>query len=157
MAQRDFEIAREEEELAHIKENAILREVKASDLVPGPILQPPFAEREREIFRRFAKTFAEVYPRTPEQWEEGFRRDIHPFTEIRIWQTIEAAYLHFTEGRSLDLEQKEHISAVILAVVNNPEATLLKDHPRTLSRTRVREIIDYTQQEWGRRKTSAGD
>jgi hypothetical protein len=110
----------------------------------GEIKHPPFSEEVRDYFRSFAATFADVYPGTVEEWEDGFRRDTHPAKEIAVWSVIERHFKHFTEGRWLSVEQKDDIFKVILACsVNGPDFVLQTTNPRTLSRKRVKQIADY--------------
>jgi hypothetical protein len=105
---------------------------------------PPFDEYIRDHFRRFAVTFADVYPRTVEEWENGFRCDFHADKEIACWLWMERAYLHFTRGRQLDVDQKRDIFHVVLMfVTNGHEHVLATTNPRTLSRSRIKEMIEY--------------
>ena len=122
--------------------------VEASKLKSGgPLRHPPFEEDLRDILRRLGQTFADVCPRTLEEWEDELRRDTHPEQEIALWVVMEEVFLHFTSGRSLDEEQKIDIFSVVLACVNNgPEYVLATTSPRTLSRKAVKEIVEYFQE-----------
>jgi hypothetical protein len=120
--------------------------VAAETLKDSDYRHPPFPEDVRALIRRLHEVFKDVYPQTVEEWEDGFRRDQHPEREIAIWQRMADIYTHFTEGRSLNSDQKKDIFQVILACVNNgPRHVLTTTNPRTLSRKRVKEIIDYFQ------------
>jgi hypothetical protein len=118
----------------------------------GPLRHGPFPEDVRERIRAIQAVFSEVAPKTFEEWEDGFRRDTHPDREINIWLCMGQAYLHFTDGRDLDLEQKRDIFAVVLACINNgPDLAAQTVSVRTLSRKRIQQIAD-----WVRRKQQAG-
>jgi hypothetical protein len=106
---------------------------------------PPFPDDIRKNYlERFQATFADVYPRTVEEWEDGFRRDAHPNQEIAIWVCIANVFEHFTAGRDLSAEQRQDIFHTVLACANNgKDYVLFTTNPRTLSKKRVREIVDY--------------
>jgi hypothetical protein len=117
----------------------------ASTLGKGPLQQGPFPESLREILRGLQATFREVYPRTLEGWEEDFRRETDPQTEIAIWRRMAEVYEHFVQGQNKSAEQKRYIFEVICTCVNNgPENVLRTTSPRTLSRTGVKRIVDYS-------------
>lgn len=106
--------------------------------------QPPFLEEAQSYFRRFADLFHDVYPRTVEQWEHGFRCDTHPEQEIAIWVLIADAFEHFTNGRDLNKDKRQDIFKVILAcAINGREHVLTTTNPLTLSKKRVLEIISF--------------
>jgi hypothetical protein len=118
--------------------------VAASQAIPSEYRHPPFPEDIRDYLRQLQKTFADVYPRTIEQWEDGFRRDTHPDREIALWLYMGDVFEHFTSGQPLDADQKRDIFQVILASVNNgTKHVLATTNPRTLSKKRVREIVDW--------------
>jgi hypothetical protein len=116
--------------------------VQASQIKAGTeYFHPPFDDDMRKIMVFFRDTFTDVYSQTAEEWEDGFRRDMHPNREIEIWVNMARVFLHFTEGRDLSPEQKRDILQVILACSH---AGLDHVHaltsPVTLSRKRVRQI-----------------
>ncbi len=120
--------------------------VAAETLKDSHYRHPPFPEEIRALIRRLQEVFKDVYSQTVEEWENGFKEHLHPEREIAIWQRMAKIYTHFTEGRSLNSDQKRDILQVILACVNNGQRHVLTTtNPRTLSRKRVKEIIDYFQ------------
>ena len=50
----------------------------------GEYRHPPFSEEVRDILRQLKASLDEVIPRTVEQWEDGFRKDIHAEREIAL-------------------------------------------------------------------------
>jgi hypothetical protein len=52
----------------------------------------PFDEEKKALMREFAALFADVYPATADDWEDGFRRDVHMDREIGAWRGIAKAY-----------------------------------------------------------------
>ena len=64
---------------------------------------PPFESGLRDIIEReIQKPLAEVFPRTLEQWEDGFRRDTNPEKEIGVWCRIAARFVEFSESEVLN-------------------------------------------------------
>jgi hypothetical protein len=110
----------------------------------GEVRHPPFPDAVREQLRRLYETFQDVYPKTLEEWEDGFRRDMHPEREIALWEYMATVFEHFTAGRSLNPEQRRDIYLVILTCMNNgKENVLVTTNPQTLSRKQVNEIVEF--------------
>jgi hypothetical protein len=113
----------------------------------GHSVHPPFTGGLRDLMDEFAILFAHLYPKTPEQWEDGFRSERNLASEIAIWLFMADVFRHFTASRSLEAEKQADILRVILAAVNNGPATALATtSPRTLSRKRAKEILQYVTQ-----------
>jgi hypothetical protein len=121
--------------------------VNVKELRGGPLRHGAFPESVRALIRRLQEVFAEVYTKSFEEWEEGFRRDTNWGKEIELWLRMANVYQHFTEGRLLDREQKQHYFSFILACANNgPDKAHLTCNPRTLSQKRKKEIADWFSQ-----------
>lgn len=75
---------------------------------------PPFSDEVREILRRLRKIFHEFYPRTLDEWEDGFRKDRNPDREIAIWLRMGAVYEECTVKRGLTRHQREGYFKFIL-------------------------------------------
>jgi hypothetical protein len=127
---------------------------KIPDLSKDPVIHPPFDEETRDVIRQLQETFAEVSPGTLEEWENSFRQDANPQSEIALWQRMGVVYLHFTQGLDLGQQEKEDIFGVVLACgtvlmqlgSTLPEAVLatVRQHGLViLSLKRVKEITDY--------------
>jgi hypothetical protein len=110
------------------------REVPLKDIKPGPIqhkkgLSPLLEKLSRDTF---AKVGHFVYP-TFEQWELGFMRDMHPWREILIWETIARTHdLYLAKHPDADMQQA--VGTIILLslgkVSENP--TEAEEELRTL-------------------------
>lgn len=87
---------------------------------------PPFDDEVRNLFGQIKESLDEVYPKTLEEWEDGFRRDMHPEREIAIWLHIASTYQRCTAGRSYSLGQRRDFFNVILACSCNPRKHVLK-------------------------------
>jgi hypothetical protein len=68
----------------------------------------------------------EVYPRTIDEWEDGFRRDRNPEREIATWLHIAEVYETFTCEQPLSLEAKQDYLKVLLACSTTPHEHVLK-------------------------------
>ncbi len=108
---------------------------------------PPFGEEVRAIIAGLSDTFQDVLPMSPEEWQDNFRRDCRPARDIGAWRVAQEVFLHFTEGRNLDQDQRRDIFNVVFTCLNNgPENLRYTANPRTVSRRRMREIGDYFAQ-----------
>jgi hypothetical protein len=70
--------------------------------------------------------FGDVYPQTPEEWEDAFRRDTNIDREIAFWRAIAQVYRHFNQDGTLDAEQRQETFHVIVACANNGTEHALK-------------------------------
>jgi hypothetical protein len=105
---------------------------------------PPFGPELRTKLRRIHDALSEVCPKTLEEWEDGFRRDLFPEQEIQRWLWMAHCYEHFTQGRELRPDQQRDIFSVILyAAVNGADYVRRTIHPPTVSQRRVREIAAF--------------
>lgn len=88
--------------------------VRPSDLQPGPIRHAQLSEAMEARIRKFEPVFVEVYPRTHQEWLDGFQRDIDPEAEVAIWEAMATAYQTFTAKRSLSLDVKREAFGLLL-------------------------------------------
>jgi hypothetical protein len=74
----------------------LLKRVDPATISPGPILREHLTDKQLELARAI---FAVVYPYFDsfDAFELGFRRDIDPDSELRIWTGIAMAYQRFNE------------------------------------------------------------
>jgi hypothetical protein len=108
---------------------------------------PPLDAGLKKLMRDFSKLFRDVYPRTSEQWEDGFRRDTHPEREIEIWANIGGAFNHFTRGKKLNIHEKRDVFGIIMSCFNNgPDAALECYQPEALSRATAQQIVSQLRE-----------
>ena len=91
--------------------------VQTGKLIPAPIrhqaLTPSATERARQAYARVGYL---IYP-TFEQWETGFRRDMHPEREIAIWEAIaDTLDAYKTEKPDNDKETLKKRLRIVIAV-----------------------------------------
>jgi hypothetical protein len=86
-------------------------------------LHPEFPPELRQRMEHFSRVFRDVYQRSPEEWELGFREDRHPWREIALWDLIADGFRKFTghiRGRTPgDLRAMRDVLQVILSLTNN--------------------------------------
>ena len=131
--------------------------IPTSAIARGEYQHPPFSQEIRDnLLEPIQKTFAEVRPLSIDQWEDGFRCDVHVEQEIAVWLHLAKAFRHFTRHLGPgpeEIDKKQDIFQLLLVCVNNGrENALATFSGRTLSRRRVKEIIDefFHPQTWTR-------
>ncbi len=108
---------------------------------------PPFDAKLKKLMRDFSKLFRDVYPKTPEQWENGFRRDTNPEREVEIWANIGGAFNYFTRGKKLNIHQRRDVFQIILSCFNNGcDAALECYQPKALSLARAQQIVSQLRE-----------
>jgi hypothetical protein len=113
-----------------------------SNLQPGPIRQERLADVLEARVTKFETVFAEVYPRTHKDWIDGFRRDVHPESEIAIWEAIASAYQSFIEKRQLSLDAKKEVFGLLLVRSSaDDEHTLSSAKFRHISRSDAEDAL----------------
>jgi hypothetical protein len=113
---------------------------------------PPFGEVYRPWFERMSRTFAEVCPGSPEDWEDDFRRDRNPEREMALWDELARGYLHFTQGQDWDLGRKKELFQLLLScLTEGAKYALRRVDLRHLSRARARDIVNHVTQATGGR------
>ena len=116
--------------------------VRLADLQPGPIRHVKLdADLEARI-RNFEPIFAEVYPKSHEEWLDGVMRDLNPEPEIAIWEAMAAAYQTFTEKHTLTVDaRKEAFGLLLMRSAADEQTTLSGAKLRHLSPAEAEEIV----------------
>jgi len=73
---------------------------------------PPFTGEWRDCLLRLVDAFPNVYERSYDFWEDGFRRDANPDKEIAVWLHIAETYGRHSIARPVE-EQIEVFSLVV--------------------------------------------
>ena len=95
-----------------------------------------------ERVRRLEPVFWEVYPRSHEEWLDGFKRDADPEPEIAMWEQMGAAYSRFTHDRALTLDAKREVLGVLLLrSATDEQSTLASAKLRHLSHAEAQELV----------------
>jgi hypothetical protein len=75
----------------------------------------PFSKDVREILRHIKGILDEVYPKSFEDWENGFRKDTNPEHEIALWLHITSIYEEFTNDGARTIEERRDIFKVLVS------------------------------------------
>ena len=123
--------------------------VDGSKLKKSPPRHAPFGEEYQDRFAFLQATFHDVYPQTLEGWEDGFRRDANPAKQIEWWVNLAKVFKYFTDGKSLNKDERKDIfDLVLLACNNGPETVSLTFTPQVLSSNRMQKILDKLKNLW---------
>ena len=81
-----------------------------------------FAERIRII----KSILDDVFPKSVDDWVNGFERDSNPEKELLIWECIALTFSTFMESRKLSADaKKEAIGTLLQCSMGMPEAAVL--------------------------------
>ena len=132
------------------------REDKAMDVLlifddqQGPYRRGPYSPEDRETYLvPLEQTFREVYPKTLDEWEDAFRRDMN--LSIGTWHWMARAYRELTSRQPRQLDQKQDIFQVIVAYLNcnrRRDRVLSTASVGALTRKEVLDIIAYLDRKW---------
>ena len=100
---------------------------------------PPFTGERREKVARIQASFPEIYDKSYEVWEDGFRRDTNPDNEIALWLHIGEVYSTFAKDRSL--EYRHELFSLVIACSNSGRDQLkIIFEPVAISDTEIDEV-----------------
>lgn len=110
---------------------------------------PPFDAERRAKIERIMDALVEVYPQTYDEWERGFRVDMHPDREIAIWISMAEGYEHFTK-KGVRTDQKSGLFQIIFQTRIAPRELLVNRlNTRRLPRRMARAIFEYMYDTYG--------
>jgi hypothetical protein len=111
-------------------------------LQPGPVQHDNLTPEQIERITELQDTFREVDPTPLAEWIDDFKRDREPDREIRIYESMAAAYAGFCSGRSLTLEAKREVYQLVLMRSGAPDDEVLaRAALKVLTPTDAREIL----------------
>jgi hypothetical protein len=92
--------------------------VLPAKLQPGPFQHAQFSEPVRDFIRYIQSAFAEHMPLSFIEWEDGFRRDRTPESEIATWVHAANVYTDFVGQRQWSAAERADAYRVIVACMN---------------------------------------
>jgi hypothetical protein len=104
--------------------------IEADKLVDNTEPRHPPLTTLRPIFDWFSRLFAAGYPKTPKEWEEGFRHDVNYTTEVLVWCQMAEVYARLTAGRPANPARDRELFALLLNCMNAGPETALVMTPR---------------------------
>jgi hypothetical protein len=128
--------------------------VNAAQGKEGRFCHPPFPDPVRELLVQMHLDLNLVGAphETLQELEDSFRQDTNPDKEISLWLVMIGACKRFAAmrpatARPLDDDQKRDILNVVLAFVNNgADNVLATTTHRTISRSRVKEMVAWCKE-----------
>jgi len=91
-----------------------------------------------------ATDLADVYPQTPVEWEDGFRRDQNPAREVAGWLHLSAILKVMTGRFSFNPEERKECFRVLVACFTGTRDTVRdRSDPKLLSPAQVDQVIAY--------------
>lgn len=122
-----------------------------SSLAAGPILHPSFSDALRKRIReRIMEPLAEVYPRTLDEWEDGFRREQNAEREIAVWLVVTERYTAYVNAHELSKAQRQEVFDLMLhcTMVPNRAAFWATVSHQCLTRDQVEAAISPFKVNW---------
>lgn len=85
----------------------------------------------------------EVYPKTLDDWLQGFELDWNPERELLTWECMALAYRTFAEGAALSTEAKEAALRITLQCsLGRTEEYLLRTERKVLHKVEILGLVD---------------
>jgi len=146
---------------AELAPNMILAEVigvgrvwvDATKLKQSPIqhatLPSHLLRRANELFNAFqipdGKRFINFLKQSRQEWCDGFKRDVHPDREIKVWEKILKFFrvAHQYHGGKKSLEWQWDAFLLSLAIHNNgPDNIRAVFNPKTMTKADAAELVE---------------
>ena len=117
--------------------------IEPSKLKQAEYQHPPFEGATRDQIVAIQNSFSGVYEKSYEFWEDGFRRDTNPDSEIAVWLRISEVYRRHGEDKPQAF--REDLFSLVIACSNSdPQRIEIVFEPKVLSQEEVRSISsDY--------------
>jgi hypothetical protein len=123
--------------------------VDPSTLRPSPIQHETLPVDLVDRITAVKKTFAEIDPTPIEKWIEDFRRDANPEREVKVWESMAAAYVRYTGEHPCSQEQKKELFGILLVGSGAPTDEVVKRLKlKEFSETQAREVLGILAAEW---------
>lgn len=92
----------------------------------SPYCHPVFTGVRREKVLYIERSLRDVYPKTVEEWEEGFRCDWQVEQELGLWVRLARCLAEFTERNNATLEERNDAFQVLAVCMNSTSATVVE-------------------------------
>ena len=118
--------------------------VDGSQIENSEFQHGPFVGKLKNDILEIQDKLSEVYPHDYNFWEDGFRRDQNPESEINIWLNIAKLYEKHSL-KEIHLERKQDIFRVLVGCSNSTKETVLNIvELKSISKEEAKTIIaDY--------------
>jgi hypothetical protein len=89
----------------------------------SPYFHPPFSGARRASVLYIERSLRDVYPKTLEEWEEGFRCDRYVDQELELWVRVSRCLNDLTRN-GMNPERRRDAFKVLGACLNSTPATV---------------------------------
>ena len=114
----------------------------AGELNLSEIKHPPFTGERREAVQKIHATFAEHRELSYDEWEEGFRRDTNPDSEIAVFLHAAEIYNDYATPETT-LEIRKEIHKILIACLTTQQDTVWDVLSLAeINREKAQQIID---------------
>jgi len=113
----------------------------SNQLKQNSFQHPPFEGELKQKISNIQKSLESVNSQTYAEWEDGFRRDQNPESEIAIWEHIANVYLQFSKNYEDIAAKKEIYRVAVLCSYSEPSVVLSQAKVRVISSKVAQEII----------------
>ena len=102
---------------------------------------PPFNDSVRVYIQQIRDAFAEHYPLSFEDWENGFRNDDNPAQQIAVWLYAADAYKAFS-GNELCERRRADVYKCLLACMGADSKTVWDVYqPEAITRAEAEKVV----------------
>lgn len=100
-----------------------LERVQLASIAPGPVLRDKLSDSQLETARAIYAIVQPYFGDSFDAFELGFRRDLNPDRELRIWSVIAAAFQRFNEmyDAARDEEREAAFTSIVLLASMEPD------------------------------------
>lgn len=117
---------------------------KADQLRQGHYQHSQFEGEERAAIQSLVTDLADVYARSYEEWEDGFRRDKTPAPEIAGWVHLAAILRVMSERFAFSPAEKKECFRVLVACFTGARETVRdRSDPKLLSDVQISQAVQY--------------
>lgn len=106
-------------------------------------VSPPLTTGFIVRIRALKAILDEVYPKSLDDWVQGFELDGNPERELLSWECMALTYRNFTDGRALSREAKEEALQITLQCsLGRTEEYILRSERKVLHNLEVLGLVD---------------
>ena len=106
-------------------------------------MSPPLTTGFLARVRALKVTLDEVYPKTFEDWVQGFELDGNPERELLLWECMALAYGTYVQGQARSVEaKKEALQVTLHCSLGNTEEYILKNERKVLHKVEILALVD---------------
>lgn len=115
--------------------------IDPSQMKQGGYQHPPFEGVARDAIQSIQAAFPEVYEKSYEFWEDGFRRDHNPENEIGLWLHIAKIFSEQMVGKPLDF-RRELFSLLVACSNSDLENISIVFERKVLSKSDFDRVVE---------------